>query len=809
MIVMFAATSVQAQSLATPSPVIAPRNDPGASSSADVANPFAAAPDVPAAPAQPQSAPAPASQTETYTPPKEIYGASGEIIRQIRVTGTERIEPTTVLSYLDIKIGDRMTQDTLDRGLKSLFATGLFADVVLRQKDSELEVHITENPIINQIAFEGNKKISDDQLKPEVQLKERQVFTRAKVQADVNRLYQLYQHQGRFSVKIEPKIIKLDQNRVNLVFEITEGKVTKVESIRFVGNTHYSDDNLRSVMATKEHHWYLFLTSNDRYDPDRLSYDQELLRKFYLSQGYADFQVVSANAELSKGRDEFFVTIAVQEGERYKIGKVSVKSAIRNFDPTTLNQYITQKTGDWYNADKIEKSIDKMTDALGDRQYAFVAVKPDVQRNPANHTVDILFNIGETPRVFVERIDIHGNVRTQDKVIRRQMNLVEGDPFNKSRLAKSEQKIKDLGYFDKVDIKAEPGSAPDKTVLDVTVSEQSTGELSLGGGFSTEDGPLIDARLSEKNFLGKGQQVVLASTIAGKRTEFDASFTEPYFLDRDLSAGVDVFHMTHDLRDYSDYSQRETGGGLNFGYPLSDEWRQTLRYRLENNEIYDVDDNASRYIKDQEGSWITSAVGLRTTYDTRDSTLFPTSGFYGWFDNELTGLGGDSHYIQGKLGGSYYYPLADDWVANVLGEGGAMTGYDNTDVRINERFFLGGDTLRGFEVSGVGPRDITTSNGALGGDYFYRGTAEVSFPLGLPKDLGVQGHAFNDVGSLFGLDSTKGPGIVDQASLRSAAGVGVSWRSPLGPIRVDLSYPYIKQSYDKTQVFRFSFGTRF
>lgn len=739
---------------------------------------------------------------------EQMYGASGAEIGEIRVSGTQRVEPATVLSYMDVKVGESMTQDTLDRALKSLFATGLFADVVLLQKGNTLEVKVTENPVINEIAFEGNKKIDDDQLKAEIQSRPRQVFTRSQVQADVNRLYQLYQRQGRFSVKIEPKIINLDQNRVNLVFEISEGSVTNVETVNFVGNSHYSDDKLRSVVSTKEERWYRFLSSDDRYDPDRLAYDQELLRRFYLSQGYADFRVVSANAELSRDQDSFYLTFTVDEGQRYKVGDLTIRSGLRNFNADVLKQYITVRTGEWYNADEVQKIADKMTLALGDMQYAFVSVQPEPARHPDRHTVDLTFNISETPRVFVERIDIHGNARTMDKVIRREMTLVEGDPYSKTKLAKSEQAIKDLGYFEKVDVKPEQGSAPDKTVVDVNVSEQSTGELSLGAGFSTADGPLADVRLRERNFMGKGQDVMLASTIAGKRTEFDFSFTEPYFLDRDLSAGIDLFHITRDLQSESSFDQRQTGGGFNFGYPLSDRWRQKLRYRIENNEIRNVADDASRYIKDQEGSRLTSAVSQEITYDTRDSVLFPTNGFYGWFNTEVAGVGGDAKYLQGKLGGSYYYPVADNWVFNVLGEGGAITGYSNENVRINERFFIGGTSLRGFATSGIGPRDIQTDD-ALGGNYYYRGSAELSFPVGLPQEMGVLGYVFNDVGSLWSVDETNVGNIVDKASIRASAGVGVSWRSPLGPIRVDLALPYVKESYDDTQPFRFSFGTRF
>ncbi len=740
---------------------------------------------------------------------QDVFGASGQEIREISITGTQRIEPATVMTYLDAHVGDHMDQGTLDRALKSLFSTGLFADVVLKQKGNTLEVNVKENPVINQIAFEGNDKIDDDQLKAEIQLRERQVFTRSKVQADVSRLYQLYQRQGRFSVTIDPKVINLDQNRVNLVFEINEGSVTQVQTVRFIGNTHYDDDKLRSVISTKESRWYRFLTTDDRYDPDRLAYDQELLRRFYLSQGYADFNIVSANAELSRDHDGFYVTVTVDEGERYKVGKIAISSGLRDFDATKLNQYVGFKTGEWYDADEIQTSVDKMTSALGDMQYAFVTVTPDVARNAGTHTVDITFSIGEAPKVYVERIDVNGNVRTLDKVIRREMTVVEGDPFNKSKIAKSEQNIKDLGYFDKVEVTPQQGSAPDKTVLDVNVSEQSTGELSIGAGFSTADGPLADLRLRERNFLGKGQDVLFATTIAGKRTEFDFSFTEPYFLDRDLSAGVDLFHITRDLQDQSSFDQRQTGGGFHLGYPLSDKWRQTLKYRLEDNEIRNVDSDASRFIRDQEGDRITSAVSQEITYDNRDSVLFPTSGYNAWFDTEVAGLGGDAKYIQGKVGGSYYYPIADNWVFNILGETGAIGGYGDENVRINERFFIGGNSLRGFEKSGIGPRDRSTDD-ALGGNYFYRGSAEISFPLGLPEEMGVQGHTFTDFGSLWGLDDISGSDVVDEAGvLRATAGVGVSWRSPLGPIRVDLAFPYIKKDYDATEPFRFSFGTRF
>ncbi len=729
-------------------------------------------------------------------------------VREIKVAGTERIEPATVMSYLELKQGDEASQEALDSALKGLFATGLFADVTLSESNGVVTVNVVENPVINVIAFEGNDEIKDEELQAEIQLRSRQVFTRTKVQEDVARLYEIYRRKGQYSAEIEPKVIKLDQNRVNLVFEISEGPVTDISTIRFVGNERFSDDELRSEMTSQEARWYNFLTTADRYDPDRLSFDQEKLRQFYLKEGYADFRILSAVSELSQDKKNFYITMTVDEGERYKVNDIRVNSQIRNLDPASLTDQVNFKVTDWYNAEEVKNSVDLMTKKLGDMQYAFVTVVPDVVRNRDQKTVDIVFNINESPRVFVERVDINGNVRTLDKVVRRQVELVEGDPFNRTKLAKSEQEIKDLGYFEKVDVKTLPGSAPDKTVIDVNVAEQSTGELSVGAGFSTADGPLADFRIRERNLLGKGQDLTLATTIAGKRSEFDLSFTEPYFMDRDIAAGVDLFHITRDQQDESSFDQKRTGGGLRLGYPLSENLRQTLRYRIEQNEIDNVDSDASRFIRDQEGQRFTSAISQRLAYDDLDSKLFPTDGYSLWLDTEFAGLGGDAKYVSGKAGAAYYYPVSKGWVFNLLGEGGAIKGVMDEKVRINERYFLGNNTFRGFEKAGIGPRDEVTGD-ALGGNYFYRGTAELTFPLGFPEEMGIAGHLFNDIGSLWELEDGNQAGVQDEASLRAAAGIGASWRSPFGPVRVDLAAPYIKEDFDKDELFRFSFGTRF
>ncbi|MDE1151234.1 MAG: outer membrane protein assembly factor BamA [Micavibrio sp.] len=736
-----------------------------------------------------------------------ISPAHAEQIRQIRVEGTQRIETSTVLSYVELQPGDQFDSEKIDHAIKTLFGTGLFADVSLYQEGQDLVVVVIENPIINQIAFEGNKKVKDADLLAEVQLKPRNVLTRTKVQADVERLQEIYRIGGRFSADIQPKIIKLDQNRVNLVFEINEGPQTLISRISFIGNKHYDDDTLQKVVRSKEDRWWRFWTSDDKYDPDRLAYDRELLRKFYLEHGYADFRVDNAVAELSPDRKNFLVTYTLDEGVRYKVGNIHLQSSIPGVNADSYKKFLTMSPGDWYKASEIDVTINKITEALAADQQAFVDVRPTAERSHEKRTIDITFSISEGQKVFVENININGNNRTLDEVIRREMTMSEGDPFNAARLKKSEQRLKDLSFFETVQAKPVPGSAPDKTNIDVSVQEKSTGELSLGAGFSTSDGPLGDFSIKEKNFLGKGQELGLATTIAAKRTEYDLSFTEPYFLKRDLSAGVDLFHVTRDNQDESSYDSKRTGGALRLGYPLAEHWRQNLTYYFAENTISNVPSDASIYIKEQIGTRSTSAVSQRITYDATDSKQDPTEGLVSRFDTEVAGLGGDAQYVKLRLGGTYYYPIYDKWVASILGEAGVIQGWGGETVRINERFYIGGNTLRGFADGGIGPRDVATQD-ALGGNKFWRGSAEVEFPSGLPEDFGVRFHTFSDFGSLFDVD-TSSVGVADQSSIRMSAGAGVSWKSPMGPVRADLAVPVMKEKYDDTQIFQFSFGTRF
>jgi outer membrane protein insertion porin family len=728
------------------------------------------------------------------------------VANEIRVEGAQRIEPDTVRSYVSIRRGDAITAKALDESLKKLFDTGLFADVILRQEGDAVVVRVVENPIINRIAFEGNKRITNEVLRDEVKLRPRVVYTRTRVQNDVQRVIDVYRRSGRFAATVEPKVIQLPQNRVDLVFEINEGPETEIRRITFIGNKWFADKKLRDVVQTKETVWYRFLSSNDTYDPDRLTFDRELLRRFYLSQGYADFRVVSAVAELAPDRKGFFITFTIEEGERYKFGKIDVSSSLRDLKAETLRSKINMKEGDWYDADAVEKVINRLTEEAGNLGYAFVEIRPRVRRDRQKRTIDVTFTIREGPRVFVERIDILGNVRTVDKVIRREFPIVEGDAFNASKLNRARRRIRNLGFFEKVEVTNVAGSAADKTLVKVKVREKSTGEISFGAGFSSSAGVLGDIGIRERNLLGKGQDLFLKFQIGANASEIELSFTEPYFLDRKLAAGFDVFHSTRDLTDESSYERKSSGFGFRLGYDLTEFLDQRLRYRFSRDEVMDVQSDASLAIREQEGTATTSSIGQTLTLDRRDNRFEPTEGYVVRLNTDLAGLGGSVRYLRNRLSGTHFFPLPGQMVLSIGAGAGYIFGIAD-DVRINDRFFLGGGSLRGFSSFGAGPRDVATDD-ALGGNWFYNNSIEVSFPLGLPNEFGIRGRVFNDLGSIGKVDTT----IVDTndtGKIRAAAGVGVTWKSPFGPVAMDISRAYLKEEFDKTETIRFNFGTRF
>jgi outer membrane protein insertion porin family len=726
------------------------------------------------------------------------------MIEDIAVEGNQRIEAETVRSYMRLQTGSAYERKELDAALKRLYATGLFADVTFRRQGDVLVVSVVENPVINQIAFEGNKALDDDSLSAEVQLRPRIVYTRARVQSDVQRLLQLYRVSGRFAAVIEPKIIQLPQNRINLVFEIQEGTPTEVRSIRFLGNEEFSDSELRSEIATQESAWYSFFSTSDIYDPDLIALDRERLRQFYLNNGYVDFRVLSAVAELTPDRKDFFITFTVEEGEQYTISSVEIDASVKDVEPETLRASVADEPGDVYSAERIEQAIQDIKFELGRRGFAFVEVRPRTQRNREERTIDLTYQVREGPRVYVERIDIEGNTRTLDSVIRRELQLIEGDAFDTAKLERSRRRLRGIDYFSNIEIQPEQGTRPDRAVIKVNVEEQPTGELSLGAGFSTNEAVIGDISIRERNLLGRGQDLRLGLSLSLRRREVDLSFTEPYFLDKPIAAGFDIFNTNLDFQDESSFDQSTTGFRLRSGVSLSQRLRLNLNYQFRRDNIKNVGATASLFIQQQQGVAFTSSVGYTLRYDQTDDPITPTSGFVSTLEQEFAGLGGDVRDIRTQVRHAHFFPLWGNFVLQQSVRGGAVVGLFE-DIRINRRFFVGGDTFRGFAPSGVGPRDVATRD-ALGGEFFAVGTTELQFPLGLPEELGMSGRVFSDYGTAFGVVAN---GVEDDPSPRLSFGVGVTWKSPFGPMLFDVSRAVLKNDFDETEAFRFSFGTRF
>lgn len=772
-----------------------------------------------AGPALAQTAPgAQQNPQDVVTAPAEERG----LVNRIVVRGNQRIDQTTVLSYLPIQPGDTIDAATIDVAVRTLSRTGLFANVQLGlQANGDLIVEIAENPIINQVTFEGNKALAIKKLTDEVTIKPRGIYTRARVQEDVGKIVELYRLSGRISATVTPKLVQLDQNRVDVVFEIDEGPETGVAAITFLGNKAFSDSDLREVMVTKQSSWWRLFSSNDNYDPNRLDYDREQLRKFYTNRGYYDFRILSSVAELKPDNSAFGMTLTLDEGDRYNFGEVKVVTESDRLNADFLTRLLPIRSGDLYESDRIQSAVDTLTFAAGSAGYAFVEINPTYRANPETDKVDVTFNVKEGQRVYIDRINVVGNTRTLDSVIRRELMVGEGDAFNRSLVERSRNNLRGLGFFKDVKIEETRGSAPDRSIVNVTVEEQPTGELSVGAGFSSVDSFVLNLGITERNFRGRGQNVVARAEWGSLRQQIDFRFTEPKFLGRDVGAGFDLFHTRYDLSQYSSYDYRSTGGGLRLSYPLNGYSRFSVRYFLKSDEVIIpfgyCNGTGSSALCDQAGSFLNSSAGYTLLVNRTNDPVRPTRGWSASVRQDFAGIGGDVNYLKTEADASWYYGFSPRWVVSLQGSTGYVSGWNGDPIRINDRFFKGGNTFRGFETAGMGARDLTTTD-ALGGNFYAIGTVELTVPNYLPEEYGIKTSLFADVGTLGLLDdrykvnSVTGqpnPNIVDNLALRAAAGVSIHWRSPMGPIRFDLSKVLSKEDYDKTETFRFSTSTQF
>ncbi len=641
------------------------------------------------------------------------------------------------------------------------------------------------------------------------------VFTRARVQADVQRIIELYRRSGRFAATVEPKIIQRPQNRVDLVFEISEGPTTGVAQINFIGNRVFADSDLREQIVTTTSAWWKFLSTNDNYDPDRLTFDREQLRRFYLSRGYADFRVVSAVAELTPDRQNFYITFTVDEGQLYRFGNIQIQSQIRDLNPDALRPLLLTNSNEVYDATLIDKSVEALTYAAGTQGFVFVDIRPRVQRNPMTRQIDLVYEIDQAPRVYIERINIVGNTRTRDEVIRREFRLAEGDAFNRVLADRSRTRVRALGFFSDVTIKEDPGSSPDRTVLTVSVTEQPTGELALGAGYSSQQGLLLDFSYTERNLFGRGQFLRTSVSIGTFQKDYDFRFTEPYFLGRPLAAGFLAYKVITDFSQQIGYISDVTAAGIQFGFPVSEFGRISPHYNFQFTNIT-ATGTTSTLVTLSQGQYSASSVGYTYTYDTRDDPLKPTKGWNFAVSQDVSGLGGDLKYLRSVAGVEYYHPFFFNLVAEVALNTGYISGYGGTGIPINERFFKGGPSFRGFQIAGIGPRDIASDpSAALGGQLFAIGTYQVRLPAILPEDYGVSLSLFSDFGTL-GIVRGVNKGcnlpfscVKDDLAIRQSVGIAVNWKSPFGPVEIDLGYPVLKQSYDKPQAIRLSAGTNF
>lgn len=713
---------------------------------------------------------------------------------EIVVEGNRRVEADTIRSYFKAAPGERLDAAKIDEGLKALYASGLFQDIHVSTQGNRLIVSVVEASVIDRLQFEGNHRMKDEQLQQEIQSKPRGTLSRPMVQADTERLIEIYHRNGRFDVKVTPQIIERPNNRVDLIFRIDEGEKTGVKQINFVGNHAYSNWRLKEVIKTAVSNWLSFLQTTDVYDPDRIEADRDLLRRFYLKHGYADVQIVAATGEYDPARKGFIITFTIEEGPRYHFGPIDVQSNVRAVDPNTLRPILMAHKGDIYNGEAVEKTVEDLTVEMARRGYPFGTVRPRGDRNPQTRTIGVVFVVDEGTRAYIERINIRGNTRTRDYVIRRELDINEGDPYNRALIDRAERRIKNLNFFKSVKITNEPGSAPDRVVINIDVVEQSTGDFSVMGGYSTAQGWMVQVSVSERNLLGTGKFAKASATYGEYIRAAELNFVEPYFLDQRIGAGVDLFARQTLANTYFSYGTESIGGTLKFGIPLREDFSVQLRYSLYTqsiqlpsilNDCNNLQSDSTLWtpafllangqspnqtncllygqaslpirVELGEGQTLTSMVGYGLVYNTLDNNKLPTSGINLNFGQDFAGVGGDSHYMRTTVDFRTYYEPVSDLVSVLHLQAGNILGLGSGSVRMLDDFKMGPNLVRGFQPAGIGPRDVTNfefgygTGDALGGTMYWGASLEMQYPLYfLPKDSGFRGAVFIDSGSEWG-----------------------------------------------------------
>lgn len=752
----------------------------------------------------------------------------------VEITGNQRIESGTILTYAGIGRGERVSAAELNDAYQRILASGLFESVEIIPQGNQLVIRVVEFPTVNRISIEGNRRLKDEDLMAALQSQPRRVFSPAVAEADAQTITEVYSAAGRLAATVEPKIIRRSNNRVDLVFEITEGRVVEVERLSFVGNRAFSERRLRRVLETKQAGIFRELIRSDSFIADRVEFDKQVLRDFYLSRGYVDFETLSVNSELVRARDGFLVTFNIREGQQFRVGEVTVVSDLEEADPDLFMDEVRMRSGAIYSPSLIEENIARLERLAIREEIDFVRVEPRVTRNDADLTLDVEYVLTRGPRVFVERIDIEGNNTTLDRVVRNRFRVVEGDPFNPREIRESAERVRALGYFSNADVNAREGSSPDQVVIDVDVEEQPTGSLSFGASYSADSGAAFTVGFSERNFLGRGQTIAVDLNTASSSQSGTFRFVEPNLLGRDLAFGLDLGYVTTDSNN-STFDTRRVNITPSLTFPVSENGRLQTYFTLEQNKVFGVDTGSTQtdagppvitvpkssdlLLQDQDaGAQITSAIGYNYSFDTRRTGLNPDAGIVFRFGQEYAGLGGDAKYIRttALLGGEAKVWNGDVTLRGIL-EGGAHHSLGGTTSTVLDRFRHSSSQLRGFSSNGIGPYD---KGDHLGGNYYAYARIEADFPLGLPEEYGISGGLFLDAGSVWGLDNTATtvnfvngvatPGqIDDDFALRATIGFSIFWDTPLGPLRFNFSQPLKEEANDVTRSFDLTISTQF